>query len=563
MPETNDGYYYWYVGQMSSAYQFSLHPIHPIYYYNNGIKVLNVNTLTSSQVTSALGYTPYNATNPSGYTTNTGTVTSVAASGSGGITISGSPITTSGTLAIGLNLSTAINGLGEGTSAANRNDYAVVQYAGGGTTTTSYHRRKLSNIFAALNSSDITTALGFTPYNATNPDGYTSNPGTVTSVQVQANSPLQSSVNTAKTDSLNTTISFTNQNANVVLAGPSSGNVAAPAFRALVAADIPNLAWSKITSGNDDLKAIEALTGTSGFLKKTAANTWSLDTSTYLTTHQTVTDKNPTLAWGTKSAVATIGSTTINVTMPANPNYTANLITGASNSAKTTAAAADGSVFLNLVENNTVRNYHNLKGGNGLTVTSDTNGVVTFTSPAAFTGVSFNDGKLTFTKSDGNSTELTTSSFVITQAAGATGLVDSSGTGLNVGGATTKPVYFSNGVPVEVTSIPYTLLSGAPSSMTPASHTHGNIQNGGALQTTDITIANGDKLIVTDASDSNKIARTSISFDGSTATKALTQKGTWETFNNYSLPLAANGTRGGVQIGYSSSGKNYAVQLSS
>lgn len=30
-----------------------------------------------------------------------------------------------------------------------------------------------------------------------------------------------------------------------------------------------------------DLKAIEALTGTAGFLKKTAANTWSLDNSTY------------------------------------------------------------------------------------------------------------------------------------------------------------------------------------------------------------------------------------------------------------------------------------------
>lgn len=39
---------------------------------------------------------------------------------------------------------------------------------------------------------------------------------------------------------------------------------------------------SNIT-GADDLKAIEALTGTSGFLKKTAANTWTLDTNTYLT----------------------------------------------------------------------------------------------------------------------------------------------------------------------------------------------------------------------------------------------------------------------------------------
>ena len=63
-----------------------------------------------------------------------------------------------------------------------------------------------------------------------------------------------------------------------------------------------------------------------------------------------------------------------------------------------------------------------------------------------------------------------------------------------------------------------------------SNHTHGNITSGGALQTTDITIASGDKLVVTDSSDSNKVARTSISFDGSTATKCLTQKGTWETF---------------------------------
>ncbi len=69
-----------------------------------------------------------------------------------------------------------------------------------------------------------------------------------------------------------------------------------------------------------------------------------------------------------------------------------------------------------------------------------------------------------------------------------------------------------------------------PTSMTPSSHTHGNITNAGALQSTDVTIANGDKLVVTDSSNSNKIARTGTSFDGSTTTKALTQKGTFETF---------------------------------
>ena len=63
-----------------------------------------------------------------------------------------------------------------------------------------------------------------------------------------------------------------------------------------------------------------------------------------------------------------------------------------------------------------------------------------------------------------------------------------------------------------------------------SSHTHGNIANGGTLQTNDITIANGDKLVVTDSSDSSKVARASISFDGSTTTKALTPKGTFEAF---------------------------------
>ena len=77
-------------------------------------------------------------------------------------------------------------------------------------------------------------------------------------------------------------------------------------------------------------------------------------------------------------------------------------------------------------------------------------------------------------------------------------------------------------------------------------HTHGNITSGGALQTNDITIANGDKLVVTDSSDSSKVARASISFDGSTTTKALTQKGTWETFNNYSHPAGSAASKTGV-----------------
>ena len=74
--------------------------------YLTGTKVDSFNTrtgavtLTSADVTTALTYTPYNATNPSGYTTNTGTVTSVATANGTGISVTGGPITTSGTLTI-------------------------------------------------------------------------------------------------------------------------------------------------------------------------------------------------------------------------------------------------------------------------------------------------------------------------------------------------------------------------------------------------------------------------------------------------------------------------------
>lgn len=57
----------------------------------------------------------------------------------------------------------------------------------------------------------------------------------------------------------------------------------------------PSYSLSEI-SGTDDLRAIEALTGTAGLLKKTAENTWSLDTTQYLSSHQSV-----TLASGTNN----------------------------------------------------------------------------------------------------------------------------------------------------------------------------------------------------------------------------------------------------------------------
>ena len=79
------------------------------------------------------------------------------------------------------------------------------------------------------------------------------------------------------------TLTLDTQSPNYIFAGPSTGETsAAPTFRALVAADIPSL--SSIYQPLDaDLTSIAGLSGTSGFLKKTAADTYTLDASTYLT----------------------------------------------------------------------------------------------------------------------------------------------------------------------------------------------------------------------------------------------------------------------------------------
>lgn len=120
--------------------------------------------ITSSDVTTALGYTPYNSSNPNGYTSNTGTVTSVnnVAPVNGNVTLSIPTVPT--------NVSAFTND---------------------------------SGYITGITSSDVTTALGYTPYNSSNPNNYTSNTGTVTSVnnsQPDANGNVTLSIPTVPTN---------------------------------------------------------------------------------------------------------------------------------------------------------------------------------------------------------------------------------------------------------------------------------------------------------------------------------------------------------------------------
>ena len=110
--------------------------------------------LTSGDITGGLGFTPYNATNPAGYTSNVGTVTSVSGTGTvNGLTLTGA-VTSSGSLTLGgtlsgIDLSTQITG--------------TLGIANGGTGATTAVTAR-SNLGAAASgaNADITSLTGIT-----------------------------------------------------------------------------------------------------------------------------------------------------------------------------------------------------------------------------------------------------------------------------------------------------------------------------------------------------------------------------------------------------------------
>ena len=191
--------------------------------------------ITSGNVTSALGFTPYNATNPSGYTTNTGTVTAISGT---------APIVSSGGTAPAISISAATTSAAGSMSAADKTKLDNIANGAQVNTVTSVagktgvvalakadvgldnvdntsdaakpvstaqqtaldlkanlnsptftgtvagitkamvglgdvENKSSATIRAELTNSNVTTALGFTPYSATNPDGYITNIKTI------------------------------------------------------------------------------------------------------------------------------------------------------------------------------------------------------------------------------------------------------------------------------------------------------------------------------------------------------------------------------------------------
>lgn len=73
-----------------------------------------------------------------------------------------------------------------------------------------------------------------------------------------------------------------------------------------------NVSWSLAEIGaqaaDADLTAIAALAGTSGLLRKTAANTWALDTAAYITGNQTITYTGDVTGSGTTAVTLTLAN---------------------------------------------------------------------------------------------------------------------------------------------------------------------------------------------------------------------------------------------------------------
>lgn len=92
--------------------------------------------------------------------------------------------------------------------------------------------------------------------------------------------------------------------------------ITATQFNGNVTGSAGSVAWSGVGSKPTTLSGY-------GITDAKIANgviTLGSNTITPLTSHQTVSNKNATLAWATTSTIATIGSTDIKVTMPANPD---------------------------------------------------------------------------------------------------------------------------------------------------------------------------------------------------------------------------------------------------
>ncbi len=204
-------------------------------------------------------------TNVPSSTFGTGSVTSVAATGGTGISVTGSPITTSGTLTITNTAPDQVVSLTSGTGISTSGTYPNF-------TITNTAPDQVVTITGSGTAVITGTYPNFNVYSA---DAYT---GTVTSVSgtgTVSGLTLTGTVTTSGSLTLGGTLAvtpsdFASQTANTFLAAPN-GSSGTPSFRAIVAADVPTLNQNTTGTAGNVTGTVAIANGGTGQTSQTAA----------------------------------------------------------------------------------------------------------------------------------------------------------------------------------------------------------------------------------------------------------------------------------------------------
>jgi hypothetical protein len=273
-----------------------------------------------------------------------GTVTSVAATVPSFLSISGSPITTSGTLAIGYS-GTPLPVANGGTGAITLTGYVYGNGTGAMTASTTIPTTVLSGTVtnAQLTNSSITingnvvSLGGSTTITAATISTLTIGTG-LSGTSFNGSTPVTIALATGYGDTLNP---YASKTANYVLAAPN-GSAGVPTFRAIVAADIPTLnqnttgtAANITASSNSTITTLSALSLPYSQLSGTVP-TWNQNTTG--TAANITATSNSTLT--TLSSLSLLGSQVSGNISGNSTNVTGTVAIANGGTGQTTAAAA-------------------------------------------------------------------------------------------------------------------------------------------------------------------------------------------------------------------------------